>query len=150
MRTIVTALIAIAGAALLQPVFADNHMDQGTGMSDQTMPTMSQMHAQMRAMQSQMQKIHTTTDPTERAQLMQEHMASMQAMMQMMGNMGMMGSSGHMGSSGMMGSGGMMGSSGENRMTDWQEHMQQRMDMMQQMMQQMLEHEAASEKGKGK
>lgn len=143
-------MIAIAGAALLQPVFADNHMGQGTGMSDQTMPMMSQMHAQMQAMQSEMQKIHTTTDPTERAQLMQEHMASMQAMMQMMGNMGMMGSSGHMGSSGMMGSGGMMGSSGENRMTDWQEHMQQRMDMMQQMMQQMLEHEAASEKGIGK
>ena len=138
MRTIVTALVAVAGAALLQPVFAGGNMGQGMGMSDQTMPMMSQMHEQIQAMQSQMQKIHTTKNPEERATLMQEHMASMQTMMKMMGSMGMMGSRG------------MMGSSAKNQMSDWQEQMQQRMDLMQEMMQQMLEHEAANVHGDAK
>ena len=51
---------------------------QGNGIA--TMP----MQQQMMHMQEEMAKIHHTKDPKERRELMREHAASMQGMMQMM------------------------------------------------------------------
>jgi hypothetical protein len=123
---------------------------QGNGIA--TMP----MQQQMMHMQEEMAKIHHTKDPKERRELMREHAASMQGMMQMMHGMmagqGMMG--GHGGGMGM----GMMGQSqmgapgtggpgtmgpgamtpGAGAMMGRMGMMEQRMNMMQMMMDQML------------
>ena len=49
---------------------------------------MPQMQQNMKAMQEQMEKIRTTTDPKERQDLLQKHMQTMQENMQAMRSMG--------------------------------------------------------------
>ena len=87
------------------------------------------MMANMKAMQAQMARIRSTTDPKEREKLMQEHMKSMQDNMAKMRGMG----------------GGMMGGMASKGGDETKHHamMEQRMDMMQMMMEQMLEHQKA-------
>jgi hypothetical protein len=102
------------------------------------------MQELFKQMQAQMDKLRVTTDPAERQKLMQEHMATMQAVMKDMRGMGgpmMMG--GGMGP-GMMGGGpagkapsGKPPAGADQRM----QMMEQRMDMMQMMMDQMMQHE---------
>jgi len=110
---------------------------------------MSQMHTNMTLMQSQMDKIHATTNPNERQKLMQAHMQAMQESMAMMesmskpmtmdasqsGGMAMGGDKGKQGDKGMMG----------GDMMKHHQMMQERMGMMTTMMQQMLDHLQAME-----
>lgn len=103
---------------------------------------MSQMQQNMKTMQVQMERLRTTTDPTERQKLMQEHMQSMQENMKMMRNMGgpmMMGS----GQSGGMTAMGRQKDMAGGEMMQRQAMMEKRMDMMQMMMEQMLQHDQA-------
>jgi hypothetical protein len=62
----------------------------GKGMGMGMQGPMQEMHARMQAMQAQMQRIHQTEDPQERARLLAEHQESMnQTMAQMESHMGM-------------------------------------------------------------
>ena len=85
---------------------------------------MEKMKENMKEMQAQMEKIHQTTDPSERQKLMQEHMKSMREQMKMMHSM----------------EGDMM-MKGDANMR--QKMMGERMDMMQMMMEQMMQHQEA-------
>ena len=110
---------------------------------------MSQMHTNMTLMQTQMDKIHATTNPKERKTLMQAHMQTMQESMAMMrsmskpmpmdgsqgGGMAMGGDKGQPGDKGMMG----------GDMMKRHQMMEERMGMMQTMMEQMLQHQQAME-----
>ena len=114
---------------------------------------MSQMHTNMTSMQSQMDKIHATTNPNERQKLMQAHMQAMQESMAMMEGMSkpMMDGS----QSGGMAMGGDKGKPGDKGMMDgdmMKHHhmMQERMGMMTTMMQQMLDHLQVMESVAGK
>ena len=94
---------------------------------------MSPMQQNMKTMQVQMEKLRTTTDPTERQKLMQQHMQSMRENMKMMRNMGgpmMMGS----GQSGGMKAMGRQKDMAGGEMMQHQAMMEKRMDMMQMMM----------------
>jgi len=132
---LISGLIAVAG-----PIHAGeaHQHDHSPGAETKGKPQAAKpaamgggmpMMANMKAMQAQMAKIRTTTDPKERQKLMQEHMQSMQDNMAKMRGMG----------GGMMG--GMAGKSGDE--TKHHAMMEQRMDMMQMMMEQMLEHQKA-------
>ena len=115
---------------------------------------MSQMHTNMALMQSQMDKIHMTTNSNERQTLMLAHMKTMQESMAMMESMSkpmtMDGSQ-----SGGMAMGGDKGKPGDKGMMggDMMRHhhmMQERMGMMTTMMQQMLDHLQVMESIQGK
>lgn len=110
---------------------------------------MSQMQTNMTLMQTQMDRIHATTDPKERQKLMQAHMQTMQDSMAMMrsmskpmtmdgsqpGGMAMDSDKGKPGDKGMMGG-------------DMMKHHQvteDRMGMMQTMMEQILQHQQVME-----
>ena len=66
--------VALLGLAVQPAVSAPP-----AGDSDTAAP--AAMQEQMKLMQSQMEKLGKTRDPKERQRLLQEHMASMQAMM---------------------------------------------------------------------
>lgn len=133
-------LAASHGAANTQSGMGSQMMQQGgSGMAQ--MPMMRQMQQ----MQEQMGLIHNTDDPKQRRKLLEEHIESMQGMMQMMHGMmgsqgGMMGPRG-MGQGAMQGQGpGMMGGQGSmtgpgaTNMPDMSGQFGQRMDMMQERM----------------
>jgi hypothetical protein len=110
---------------------------------------MSQMQANVTEMQSQMEKIHATTDPKERQELMQAHMQTMQESMTMMRNMSKPMEM-HGGQGGGMAMGADKGMPGEKGMMtgDMMQHhqmMERRMGMMQMMMDQMLQHQQMME-----
>jgi TolA-binding protein len=109
----------------------------------------AQMQEHMKQMQTQMEKIHKTTDPKERQKLMQEHMQSMREHMKMMHGAGGCMMMGMMARGDQSGTGkpdrgmncGMMDADPSHR----QETLEQRMDMMQMMMDQMMQHEEATQ-----
>jgi hypothetical protein len=104
---------------------------------------MSQMQEKMKAMQVQMDTIHTVTDSAVRQRLMQEHMQAMQENMKAMRGMG-----GPMMMNDQKGGGMMGGSKGGMKDGDMMKHhamMEKRMDMMQMMMEQMMQHDQAME-----
>ena len=99
------------------------------------MPQMAQMQGKMKEMQTLMNRLHATEDPTERERLMNEHMQRMQEAMTMMNHMAM-GLGG--GGPGMRECAAGDTACGMERMQTQQGMMGQRMDMMQMMMQQMM------------
>lgn len=141
MTALAVALPLAAGLAFAQSKDKDDHSahhpdpakSAAPAKKSESVPPGAAMKAQMqskiKAMQDQMAKIKSTTDPAERQKLMEEHMKSMQEGMSMM--RGMMGGAGaNKGGSGSMGM----------RM----DTMEGRMDMMQQMMQQMMDRSQVS------
>ena len=122
---------AIVAFALTAPVASAQDPAAPTQPAMGMDAQMSQMHANMAAMQAQMEKIHATTNPKERQKLMQAHMQTMQESMAMMESM----------SKPMIMDGGQPG--GMAMGGDMMKHhqmMQERMGMMTTMMQQMLDH----------
>ena len=154
----VTTLVMSAGVALAAEDKQEHkaHHPDAAGVTDKgnsAMPgggmPMMQMNEHMQKMRTQMAEIHRTEDPDKRDELIQSHMADMQAMMKMM--QGMHGGKSMMGQGGMMGQGmtggKMMGGqqAGMMEMMNRQQMMEQRMDMMQMMMNQMVQERAARE-----
>jgi hypothetical protein len=117
-------LAAACALALAAPSFADDAHHPGEQAKPAASAPAGKMPEMMTRMQGQMKQIHATTDPKERARLMDEHMKAMHESMPMTRGM-------EEGS----------GMSGAQRM----DAMGRRMDMMEQMMQQMLEHQKARE-----
>ena len=120
-RSLVAAACA---AALAATAFADDAHQHGEPALPAASNPAGDMPEMMSRMHDQMMKIHATSDPKERARLMDEHMKTMQEAMPMMQGMK---------------EGAGMGSA--QRM----DAMGRRMDRMEQMMQQMLEHQKARE-----
>lgn len=117
-------LAAACAAALAATAFADEaHQHEQPAKPTASSPA-GKMPEMMMRMHDQMMKILATSDPKERARLMEEHMKTMQEAMPIMQGMK---------------EGAGMGSA--QRMDE----MGQRMDRMEQMMQQMLEHQKARE-----
>jgi hypothetical protein len=110
---------------------------------------MSQMQVNMTKMQSQMEKVHATTDPKERQKLMHAHMQAMQANMAMMGAMGkpMKMDDGQAKGAAASGDKSVPGNKGMMSGDMMQHHqmMEERMGMMQMMMDQMLQHQQVME-----
>jgi hypothetical protein len=73
------AILALAASAALTRVHAGEKAAAQTAPAVD--PQLARMQEQMKLMQSQMEKLGKTQDPKERQRLLQEHMASMQAMM---------------------------------------------------------------------
>jgi len=73
------AILALAASAALTRVHAGEKAAAQTAPAVD--PQLAKMQEQMKLMQSQMEKLGKTRDPKERQRLLQEHMASMQAMM---------------------------------------------------------------------
>jgi len=125
--------------------------------------TTEQLDSHMQKMQEQMKRIHATNDPTERKQMMHEHMQDMHAGVAMMSDMGdeekhVMMNMGDEEKHVMMNMGDMQMQEGDSHshkvgmscqgMTamDGRFHdMQQQMHMMQKMMEQMMEHQSVQE-----
>lgn len=115
---------ALVSAILFAPaVFAENTPpvppDTAVNMDKCPAKCMSEMQENKKKMQLQMEKMHTTTDPLERQELMREHMQTMQKNMKLMNSMG----------------GGMMGGDVNQRL----DMIEMRLDMMQMMMDQMMQ-----------
>jgi periplasmic protein CpxP/Spy len=137
--------------------------DKAVGMK------MEEMQDRLKKMQDLMSKIHSTSDPQERAKLMKEHMAAMleamRSMHAMMGKGGMMAKkkgrddAGAEKDSHQHGDGAASGSPSSDQggemmmggmMMKMHKKMQERMDAMQKMMEQIVEHEAVEEEMTGK
>ncbi len=103
-----------------------------TAGPEQRPPVMPRLHDNQTKMQDLMAKIHASKEPSERQELMQEHMKLMQEQMGMMHGMGGMQGM-RPGQHGKMKHGGKMN----------HESMESRMDHMEMMMQQMLQHQDA-------
>jgi hypothetical protein len=110
---------------------------------------MSQMQVNMTKMQSQMEKIHATTDPKERQKLMQAHMKTMQESMTMMRAMSKPMKMDDGQAKGAVASGDKSAPGNKGMMSgDMMQHhqmMEERMGMMQMMMDQMLQHQQMME-----
>ena len=133
-RHLLVATLMLSALAI-QPVLAvdAHHPDQQPGAAapttDQTQ-TIQKMQANTVRMQSQLEQMVKSNDPSERQKLMQEHMQTMQE--NMMAGKSMMG--GMMDCPMMMG--GMMGGMGTDEgVAKRLEMMEKRIDMMQMMMQ---------------
>ena len=139
MRTSLLAAATIACALLTPVAFAqDKSAPAKPAMTMDMDKQMSQMQANMKTMQQQMDKLRATTDPTKRQKLMQEHMQTMQDSMKSMHGMG-----GPMMMGGTMGSGMAMGGQKDTAggdMMQRQNMMEHRLDMLQMMMEQMMHH----------
>lgn len=136
---------AIAACVLSVPIASaqDKAAPDKPAMGMDMGQQMSQMQRSMTAMQAQMDRIRTTTDPKERRELMRAHMQAMQDTMHAMGGMGgpmMMGG----GQAGGMPMGDGKPMAGGDRPQRHQ-MMESRMSMMQGMMEQMLQHLQAME-----
>ena len=111
----------------MQPVLADDvhHPDQKAPVAAPTTEqTIQKMQANTKRMQSQLEQVAKSKDPSQRQKLMQEYMQTMQE--NMMAGKSMMGCP--MMKDGMMG-GGMAGQ--DDMMTKRMDMMEKRMDMMQ-------------------
>lgn len=150
MKTLILVAVVVACSLVVPMASAqDTAAPAKTAMSMPMDAHMSQMHTNMTLMQTQMDKIHATTNPKERHKLMQAHMQTMQESMAMMrsmskpmpmdgsqgGGMAMGGDKGQPGDKGMMG----------GDMMKRHQMMEERMGMMQTMMEQMLQHQQAME-----
>jgi hypothetical protein len=150
MKTLILVAVVVACSLVVPMASAqDTAAPAKTAMSMPMDAHMSQMHTNMTLMQTQMDKIHATTNPKERKTLMQAHMQTMQESMAMMrsmskpmpmdgsqgGGMAMGGDKGQPGDKGMMG----------GDMMKHHQMMEERMGMMQTMMEQMLQHQQAME-----
>mgnify|MGYP001096200455 FL=1 len=150
MKTLILVAVVVACSLVVPMASAqDTAAPAKTAMSMPMDAHMSQMHTNMTLMQTQMDKIHATTNPKERKTLMQAHMQTMQESMAMMrsmskpmpmdgsqgGGMAMGGDKGQPGDKGMMG----------GDMMKRHQMMEERMGMMQTMMEQMLQHQQAME-----
>lgn len=110
----------------------------------------AQMQEHIKQMQTQMEKIHKTTDPKERQKLMQEHMQTMREHMKMMHNTGGCMMMDPMARSNQPGAGkpessmdcGMMRGADSSQRQDM---LERRVDMMQMMMDQMMRHQEATQ-----
>ena len=150
MKTLILVAVVVACSLVVPMASAqDTAAPAKTAMSMPMDAHMSQMHTNMTLMQTQMDKIHATTNPKERKTLMQAHMQTMQESMAMMrsmskpmpmdgsqgGGMAMGGDKGQPGDKGMMG----------GDMMKRHQMMEERMGMMQTMMEQMLQHQQVIE-----
>ena len=150
MKTLILVAVVVACSLVVPMASAqDTAAPAKTAMSMPMDAHMSQMHTNMTLMQTQMDKIHATTNPKERKTLMQAHMQTMQESMAMMrsmskpmpmdgsqgGGMAMGGDKGQPGDKGMMG----------GDMMKRHQMMEERMGMIQTMMEQMLQHQQAME-----
>lgn len=79
-------LILLLTAACLIPEINAQELESDESPTANAM-IMQQMQGRMQAMRQQMDRIHSTNDPEERQQLMQEHMVAMHSGMQMMATM---------------------------------------------------------------
>lgn len=131
MVAVVAAAAALPASADEQPGSHDSHHPNGQATAAATpaaaaaapADTSSTMMSNMKALQDQMAKIRTATDPKARAKLLDEHLKTMQDTMKLM-----MSSNGGcpMMNAGASAQGGMMGNG----------------DMMQMMMDQMVQHQS--------
>jgi hypothetical protein len=120
-RSFLAAACAIAFAT---PAFSDEAHQHAAPATPQASTPSAKIPEMMKRMHEQMNQIYATSDPKERARLLDEHMNTMQESMPMM--------------RGMKEGSGMGGAQGMDAMG-------RRMDMMEQMMQQMVEHQKAHE-----
>jgi hypothetical protein len=155
-KALLIAAMILAALLASAAIFQAAHADDKKAATPATAPAeadqqFAQMQEQMRAMQSQMDRLAKTEDPKERQRLLEEHWASMQkAMATMRGAWG-----GHMGGGPGMGGPGMGGPGMGGHMMMWKdyseltpEQLRQRQYMMdrwmpmhQMMMDQMMQHE---------
>ncbi|MBU1603275.1 MAG: hypothetical protein KKA74_14780 [Gammaproteobacteria bacterium] len=138
-------LIASMSLATALPAVADDAHHPEQAAASQSAQTIKGMQANVRKMQTQLERIAKAKTDDERQKAMAEHMRTMQENMQMASGMmgcpmmGMMGQGGMgmmgQGGMGMMGQGGMMGSGGPmGGADDRMQQMEKRMDMMEMMM----------------
>jgi hypothetical protein len=80
-------LVAACTVALATPAFSDEVHQHADPATPQTSAPPAKMPEMMERMQEQMSRIHATSDPKERARLMEEHMKSMHEAMPMMRGM---------------------------------------------------------------
>lgn len=136
-RKVVKKLALLVVLSLVSVALYSQSPEQQSQSSAEATQRMERMQAQMQSMRALMAQIQATTDPAERARLMQAHMQSMHQGMMMMGQM-MQGS--------MMGGAGSGGQCAQddtqcqmNQMRMQQGMMGRGMGMMQQMMGQMMD-----------
>ena len=138
-------------ATITAPAAVEQESKSAAGMAG-----MQSMQQNMKTMYELMEKIHSTSDPAEKTQLLKQHMQAMRDQLKDMQGMsggmmkGMMDGGMEQGAKkqkdGMaMMCGGKKGMKSGDMMMKCHRMMQARMDMMQDMMGQMLEHEEAEQ-----